>query len=335
MAGFRSFRLKSQASRLGSAGFWCWLLVAGISTSVWAQGDFQKGFSYYKQGQYEKAIPELEAVIKANPDYEDGYRILGDCYLKTKQYGQSAKAFQQAIRLKNDLFASYYGLALAYYNSGGYQDCIDTLLKGEQYARSPRERYGIYRTRGLAYLKEKRFSLARSDLEKANTLQRGDLTTILSLGLAHFHLGNRAQAEECLKQVVSRSPQNSVARRYLGQIRYRRGVELLKAKDYRQASLFFQEYLKNHPQDGDAWFNMGLVHLFLDDFGAAKDAFVKSDSLRPGRADTYNRLGYLSEMTGDYPAALQYYQKALAVDPRPGIRKSVERVQERIRRKKG
>ena len=323
------------ASRRGSAGLWVWLLTAGVASTVWAQGDFQKGFSYYKQGQHEKAIPELEAVIQANPDYEDGYRILGDCYLKTQQYSQASTAFQQAIRLKNDFFASYYGLALAYYNSGRYRDSIDTLLKGEQYARSPRERHGVYRTRGLAYLNESEFSLALSDLEKANTLRRGDLANILSLGLAHFHLGNPTEAEKYLHQVAARQPEHAVAREYLGRIRYKRAVEFLKAKDYRQTSLFLQEYLKSHPQDGEAWFNMGLAYLFLDDSSAAKEAFIKSDTFRSGSGETYDRLGYIAEITGDYRAALQYYQKALTVDPKPGIRKSVKRVQERIRRKKG
>ena len=133
------------------------ILAASMAGAIWAQSDFQKGYSYYKQGQHDKAIPELEGVIQANPDYEDGYRILGDCYLKTKQYDKAATVFQQAIRLKGDLFPSYYGLALSYYNSSKYQESIDTLLKGERYAPFtsgtlrfvPHPRFGVFQQKGV------------------------------------------------------------------------------------------------------------------------------------------------------------------------------------------
>ena len=173
-----------------------------------------------------------------------------------------------------------------------------------------------------------------SDLERANTLQRGNLTDLLSLGLTHFRLGNQPKAEEYLQQVTASQPDHAEARKYLGQIRYERAVQFLTAEDYNQASALFEQYLQDFPQDGEGWFNLGLTHLFLDDLSAAREAFLKSDTFRPGSGETYNRLGYITEKMGNYQAALEYYQKSLSVEPKPEIQKSVRRIQERLRRQK-
>ena len=101
-------------------------LTAGLSM---AQGDFQKGVSYYKQGQYSKAITEFEQIVESSPDYESGHRILGDCYLKTKNYNKAITAFRNALRIKNDDYFSYHGLALAHYNTGAYQTMVGKIIE--------------------------------------------------------------------------------------------------------------------------------------------------------------------------------------------------------------
>ncbi len=106
------------------------LLTSGNPVILLAQeGDYQKGLSYYKQQQYQKAIGEFEVIVKANPDYESGFRILGDCYLKLMDYDQAAEAFQNALRLKEDNYTSHHGLALAHFNAGRYAETVSPSVR--------------------------------------------------------------------------------------------------------------------------------------------------------------------------------------------------------------
>ncbi len=73
------------------------VLLLSCGSLLAQEGDYQKGLSYYKQQQYEKAIEEFEKIVEASPDYESGFRILGDCYLQLKDYDRAAAAFQKAI----------------------------------------------------------------------------------------------------------------------------------------------------------------------------------------------------------------------------------------------
>jgi tetratricopeptide (TPR) repeat protein len=51
------------------------------------------------------------------------------------------------------------------------------------------------------------------------------------------------------------------------------------------------------------------------DYQGAIPHLMRALQARPGNADILNYLGFTSRMIGDYPASLDYYQRALARDP--------------------
>ena len=308
------------------------LLAWAIPSLMAQEGDYQKGLSYYKQGQYLKTIEEFEQIVKAHPDYESGHRILGDSYLKLKDYDKAVEAFQNALRLKSDHYASYYGLALAYYNSGRYREAISTLLTGEDYARSPRDQYQIYRMRGAAYYNVNDFEQAISDLHKAISIQRGNPDDILQLGISYYRVGNYSQADNYLQQALALDPAASAAKRYLSRLHYQEAIHAIEAKNYTGAAALLDDYVKENPEDGEARFNLGLARLFAQNLEAAEREFLESARLIPENWEVYDRLGYVYEKKKQYQKALQNYQTAHGLHQAPHIQESLERVQERIRR---
>jgi len=309
------------------------LLTSGNPVILLAQeGDYQKGLSYYKQQQYQKAIGEFEVIVKANPDYESGFRILGDCYLKLMDYDQAAEAFQNALRLKEDNYTSHHGLALAHFNAGRYAETVSTLSEGERYAPSPRHQYQLFRTRGSAYYNLQDFERAIADLGRATAIQRGNPKDLLQLGIAYYHLGNYAEAERLLQQAVALEPNESAVTVYLARLRYREGIEALEVRDYSKAVELLREYVDQNPTDGEANFNLGLAHLFSDNLSAAEGAFLQAAELMPENWEIFDRLGYIHELNSDYLKSLDSYQKGHRLNPDSSIQESVERIQERIRR---
>ena len=312
----------------------CLPLLIACAVCLAALGDYQEGISYYKQGQYAKAIAEFKQILKTHPNYEDGYRILGDCYLKTKEYDQAVEAFRSALRLKTNVYASYYGLALAYYNSGRYQEALSILLRGEHFARSPVEKYQLYHTRGAAYYNSKDFSKAVSDLEKAISIKRGNVTDVLQIAIAYYQLQAYTQAEKYLNQALALDPDASAARRYLSQISHRQAIEAMEANNYTRAATILRKHLKRNGEDAEAWFNLGLSYLFLGNLKGSEQAFLTTVKFMPENGKAYNRLGFISEKTKRYRQALQYYKQALDLTRDVAIKESLERVKERIRRRR-
>ena len=296
------------------------------------EGDFQRGLSYYKQGQYQRAIEEFEKIVGEVPDYESGHRVLGDSYLQTGQHQKAIESFQSALRLKGDTYDSYYGLAVAYFNTGKFQEAAAALTKGEEYALSPRDQYRLHQIRGSAYYNLGRFPEAIDELRSAVSVQRGNAPDLLQLGIAYFKIGDDSEAVKWLEQALAVDPNASSAREYLSRIRYREALGLLDQGSYRQSVSLLRTHVNDHPQDGAARFNLGLALLFADDLPAAEEEFRRCASLLPQNWEVHQRLGYIYEKQASYRQALSSYEKAEQLHPDAANRESIERLKERIRR---
>lgn len=307
------------------------VLISGM-LQLAAQGDFQKGISYYKQGQYDKAIVEFEQIVKENPDYEAGYRVLGDSYLKLKDFQKAASAFDRALELNDKNFVSYYGAAVAEFNLTQYRKCATTLLRGEKYAKTPRQQYLVYQLRGSAYYSMERFDQAVSDLEKAVSIQRGGARETLQLGIAHFQLGNLPDARRYLELATSLDPNSADAQRFLSRLQYMEALTAIQGQKYPRAIAILQEFVGQNPGDGEAWYNLGLAQLFSEDLDAAERSLQRSAQLSPDNWEVFDRLGYIYEVKKRFQESLSNYRKAFQLNQNPKITESIERVEERIRR---
>ena len=304
---------------------------AGISF-ILGQANFEKGISHYKQGQYAKAIEEFEQIVKTHPDYESGHRILGDSYLRLKNYKKAIEAFENALQLQSDHYISYFGLALAFYNSGQFRNAVSILLKGEAQAGSPREQYQLYQTRGSAYYNIREFDRAIADLQTAISIQRGNFKDLLQLGISYYQTNAFEKAQEYLSQAVSLSPDSAEAKQYLARLQFQQGINAIESNQYQKAADLLTNYVSSYPEDADGWYNLGLAQLFIPDLEMAEEALLKSTELLSSNWEAYDRLGYIYEKKENYNRALQSYQRAHRVHQDPGIQQSVERIQERIQR---
>lgn len=300
--------------------------------SLWAQeGDYQKGVSFFKQKQYEKAIVEFEAIVKEYPQYEFGHRMLGFSYLHLKQHQQSIAAFQKALGLKENLFESCLGLARAYFNSRRFEAAITTLDQSSIHAKSPSHRYELLRTRGIAAFNLNRYQNSISDLEEALEIRRGEVKDLLQLGLAHYHMRSLEKAGQYLKQVLAIDPSSVQARRFLGLVGYASGISLIENQEYTEAAKKIASYAENNPSNAEAWFNLGLAYLFSGNLIAAEGAFLKDTLLRPEGDDSFARLGYLYEKKKDFRKSLAAYEKAANLG-HVDAKSSAERIKKRLRR---
>lgn len=299
----------------------CWLS---------GQGDYQKGVSYFQQGQYSKAITEFESIVKEQPDYESGHRLLGLAYLKTGQFDRAIQAFQRSTELKKDVFVSHVGLALAYFNSGRYQPALEALEPAEPLARSPKDQYQVFHIRGSAAFNLKRFKLAAESLEAAVSIQRGDASDLLQLGISYYKLGELDPAEKNLQQVLALDPANSEASEFLTRVKSDRALAAIESGNYQSATTSLREIVERNPEDADAWFNLGLAYLFSENLSAAEESFRRNTRLSPENSESYDRLGYIYEKRGQHKKALDAYQKAFELKADPTVKESVERIKRRI-----
>jgi len=191
-------------------------LTFGERTPV--RADYKQAVAYYSQGQFEKAIQELQPDLDRNTDWEFGHRLLGLCYLNLNNNALAASSLSRAIELKSKAFISYFGLGQAYFNMRKYEDCIDALNEGEPFAANESDpetqKARLFKLRGSAHYRLNNYDEAVNDLTQALRLGQSDWSDFAMLGISYFNLERTDEAIETLEkadslnQKTSRPPRN-------------------------------------------------------------------------------------------------------------------------------
>ncbi|MBV6340165.1 tetratricopeptide repeat protein [Candidatus Magnetobacterium casense] len=95
-----------------------------------AETYFNRGMSYFKLGDYDKAISEFIEAIKINPRYIEAYYNRGEAWLKKRDYSRAIVDFNRVIEVEPRNKMAYYNRGRAWNNSA------DAWYKEENYDKS-------------------------------------------------------------------------------------------------------------------------------------------------------------------------------------------------------
>jgi tetratricopeptide (TPR) repeat protein len=102
----------------------------------------------------------------------------------------------------------------------------------------------------------------------------------------------------------------------LGFVFYERGY-------YEQAEQFYGRALKDDPDSAEALYGLGSAYLQQQKTSQARECFQKSVQLHasyPGTLpNSWNNLGILAAREGNYDQAIDYFERALKIDPEHSI----------------
>lgn len=157
------------------------------------------GLSYYLAGRPAAAIPALEKVQTWNPSANvDASYILGVCYMQTKDYPNSRKAFAKMFGVSPDSAASYLFSARMMLR-------FDFALPAEEYAKKAVELDPklplAHSLLGEIYLYKSRIPEATEQFQKELELNPGDAAAYYKLADAY----TRAQKYEDAERLLQRS----------------------------------------------------------------------------------------------------------------------------------
>ncbi len=304
------------------------LLAFAMLLAMPAWADWKQAVAYYNQGQYDKAIQELKPDLDKNPDWESGHRLVGLCYLNLKNNALAIVELSRAVQLKSPVFVTFQGLAQAYFNSDRVDQCVQTLIQGEPLAKQPAEQYSLHHLRGSAYYRLQRYEDVVEDLTEAIRIRSSEWVDFSQLGVAYYNLGRFDEAVQSLQKALTLKAGDSVTTQVLGKSLFKLGVAALAAKQYDQAIDYLSKAGAATPNDGYVFYNIGEAYLFLNNQPEAEKAFNQALNLLPRNANVYQRLGLVYEKQKKWDPSLNAYQKALELNPLPGIKEAIARVAE-------
>ena len=90
------------------------LLLICTCTDQKAKRYFNKGYDYFDDGLFDKAIECYQKAVEINPDYANAYYNMGIAYAYKENYDKALECCQKAIEIKNDYANAYYNMGFSY-----------------------------------------------------------------------------------------------------------------------------------------------------------------------------------------------------------------------------
>ena len=170
------------------------------------------GNVYLKSAQYSNAIRIYEQIIAIKPDYSLAYFHRGIANAikdkSAKSIDSSIADFKEAIRLNPEMAIAYIALAVSYNVSQDYESSIQNYNKAMTLDISYIGQSYIYLGRGMSYLGKKDYEHATNDLKKAVELSPNNYWANIFLGNAYSDKKNYEEALKSYDNAIKADPMN-------------------------------------------------------------------------------------------------------------------------------
>ena len=224
---------------------------------------WQKANARRQAGRSTEAIATYLELQKLHPDDTAIASLLGELYLKVKDYPAAISAFHKVHTAQSTKQAT---------NEQAQRNLIAAY---QQYAGALRN--------------QRDYSAALVQLQKVVDLFPTNINLRLSLSQAYQHTGKYEQAQTELEQILAQDPDNQKVKTELVNLQVRRGNTLMNRKKYAAALAVF-EGIPAAEKTIDMHNMIGYLYLVQDEHLKALTTFETVLAKRPKNAVAYQNL---------------------------------------------
>jgi len=167
--------------------------------------------------------------------------------------------------------------------------------------------------KGTLAAREKQFEAAIENYRRAILFSETEKLSSDTLARIHFNIGvclfNLKQTSEAAEEFTEAI---KLSRRTYQRAFYALGMAESELNNWQKSEAAFREAVRLKKDDGEAWFDFGLILLKREDYDAAELAFQKAIKYESvGSPDAHNNLGVIFALKTDLPAAETEFKTAL------------------------
>lgn len=287
-------------------------------------------------GQDEKAIGVLEKITKENPLRFETFEVLGELYEKRGDKEHALGAYKHSLQLDASEPRNHIRIAEMQAEMKHFDQAIETARSAR--ARFPENPDALFLL-ASCLSQAKQHAEAMTVFAEAQTEYESSREDLLNAafyyqyGLAAQQAGSIEKSVEMMKKAIELDPTAKIAaeaQNFLGYMWVERNENLDEAGE------LIRKALESQPENGAFLDSLGWFHFKKGDYDKALTQLLRAEELmeKPLKAedaevlvhvgDTYQQLGKPGQ-------ALQYWQKALALDAtNKQISDKIETIKEKV-----
>ena len=268
-----------------------------LKLGVTAQRYAERGNRYLQQGNFKRAVNELEVAVSGLNKDPHLWLNYGIALLLNTQYREAAAVLENTLRVIRDTeniprnpteitdlkVQSHYNLGLAYYHHGKTEKAIAAYQTAIHLEPNFADAYG-------------------------------------GLGVIYWRTGDLDAAIRHCQKAIKIAPKNIEFHQNLTQIYWQKEI-------YDRAAIGYRIILELNPLDENALHRLGIILLSRQEYDEAVSCFQKVLQINPDNALTHGALGTAYYKLGEAGPAIHEFQEVLRLDPQnPNARKMLERL---------
>lgn len=278
-------------------------VLTGCNTNKSTE-NIKQGYDAVGALEYEEALNYFAAATETKENPQQIARGQGIAYLGLAKYEEAIEAFLLALSYSDEFvddfdFDTNYYLATAYFKNGQITEA-EKVYSAILNLRDDREaRY----LRGIVFLEENKLSEAKADFDIALSKDNSDYDMRIEIAQSLMEKGYEEEAKAYLQAALG-SNEKKISDYDKGRLYYYMG-------DYDNARNYLESIKEN--KNAEAVLLLGQTYEKLGDYNYA--ASIYSNYLTEYSDNVYllNRLGMCKLEAGEAEAALEYFEKALAL----------------------
>jgi tetratricopeptide (TPR) repeat protein len=280
---------------------------AGLGTT---NAGIQIARAYNAIGNYEKAISQYRAVLEIDTKKKLAQFELGKLLLKSKQYNEARKSFQQLVSATGDNPEYHYYLGEAHRNldqpSSSLVSYKNAIQKDSTHLRSLFQLGKYFTVKG-----EKNQALKY--INKGLLFYENDVALVNLKALVYYNDARFSDAIHWLEKVLELGEQKEFVYEKLAHSYY-------KEWEFEKAKTAYMELLKFNDMNSDYYYALAETYRKNKQVDSA-ELFIKRgmDIQRPVLGKGFMALSSLAREKDDLKLALEYLQLAVKEDPNDGM----------------
>jgi len=275
-----------------------------------------KGEVAYTSLDYQNALEMYNNEIHKNPKSHLAFLLKGNCLYKLNRQEEAIKSFDKTLELQPDCIGAIYNKGFVEYTSNkNYKQALKlfstAISKIESIDKNNQKFYYLYYSKGLCEYQLEQYDLALNSFLKAKELKKNDFLILDNIGRCYDKLKDYVKAIEFF--INSFLASNS--KYYIAL--YNQGMSLLKIKKKQfEAKKIFESITDDYNADfGPAYYGLGLYFVYINEKKIALDYFEKAIALDPDLLDAYLRKGNCFHRLKRYTESIDCFDFVISRDP--------------------
>ena len=274
------------------------------------------GYSYSVAGDYSTSEMYYQKAVELKPDYTIAKIDLA--YIKgyQKKYDEATRILQKILETTPDYYDVHWGLAWVYEQTEKFDESISEHQKCV--AIRPEWADKSYNAIGKMYFDQKKDYLhAKQYYQKAIEIRENENVYYDNMIEALDKLDDKEslkEKEDVLLRQFSNNPKNDLVANKLG-------VHFYNIGKMEESIPYYQKAIEINTSNNVYYENLGLAYEGIKDVEKAEKYYLEALKLKE-EYQTCNRLGilyYRRNQNDDTDKAIEYYQKAIGLDPQNAV----------------